>query len=452
MGLIETEMAFNQAVTDTLEEVQRLSQQLENGRASLQNGQISSAIECLESLKTAIGQDTFFSNTNVMSILSIEVERFRQEIEEALRLRWSDQLLVDRQKGELRVSKGEGADSLDNTIASLSRLNLLTSANDQFQKDIVSAIIDPILLPCKDGTSHGVTATENYIHVDPQLSKATVAETLDRTTSVLNYLRENLPSPISTSLPQRFIPAVASNAISGRLSSEIPTNLDGLDEFEKTLDHVLQFTKTIEALGWSGQEELVSWVNQAPRLWLTRRRVDSLDSVRKVIAASKGTTKQVERVEREKVSQADGALLENATNDDWDASWDDEEKEENLAEDVSTAQPQEEEEDLDAWGLDEETQGPSTEDTNQPTAASTEKDDADEAWGWGDDDEENGDKTQLAPTIPALKQVDGEQAAQTSSPKEVTLREVYTVTDIPDSILGIIQQQIADSKDITKPP
>lgn len=452
MRLIETEIAFNQAVTDTLEEVQRLSQQLENGRVSLQNGQISSAIECLELMKAAIGKDTFFSNTDVMSILSIEVERYGQEIEEALRLRWRDQLMIDSQKGELRVSKGEGADSLDNTIASLSRLDLLTSANDKFQSDLVSAIIDPILLPRKDGTSHGVTVTEDGVHVDPQLSKATVAETLDRITSVLSYLREKLPPSISTSLPQRFIPAIASNAISGRLSSEIPINLDGLDEFEKTLDHVLQFTKTIESWGWSGQEELVSWVNQAPRLWLTRRRVDSLERVRKVIAASKGTTKQVERVEREKVSQADEALLENATNDDWDASWDDEEKEETLAEDVSSAQPQEEEDGLDAWGLDEDTQGPSSEDTNQPTAASTEDGDADEAWGWGDDDEENGDQTQPAPATPVPKQASGEQVAQASSPKEVTLREVYTVTDNPDSILGIIQQQIADSKDITTPP
>lgn len=447
--MIETEIAFNQAVTDTLVQVQRLSQQLESGRAALQNGQISVAIDGLQSIDEAIGKDTFFSNTNVMSILSIELARFRQEIEEAVRLRWGEQLKIDRQKGEFNVLTDEGADSLEYTITSLSRLGLLASVNDRLQRDLISAIIDPILLPRKGRTSYGVTIMENGIHVNPQPSEATVAETLDRVTSVLNYLREKLPSSVSTSFSPSFIQAVSSKAITGWLSSEIPTDLDGLGEFEKTLDHVLQFTRTIESWGWSGQEELVSWVNQAPRLWLTRRRVDSLDSVRKVLAASKGTTKRVERVEKEKVSQAEGALLENAT-DDWDASWDDE-KEEAQPEEMSNTQPQEDE-DLDAWGLDEEEQEASKDEANQQTTTSTEDDDADDAWGWGDDDEEKGDQNQPAQASLEPKQANGGETGQAPSPREVTLTEVYTVTDIPDSVLRIIQQQIADSKDITQPP
>lgn len=451
VGLIETEITFNQAVTDTLEEVQRLSQQLESGHAALQNGQISIAIDGLQAIDEAIGKDTIFSNTNVMSILSIEVSRFRQEIEEALRLRWAEQLKIDRQKGEFKKSTDDGADSLENTIASLSRLGLLAPANDRLQRNLLSAIIDPILLPRKGRISHGVTVLENGVHVDPQPSEATVAETLDRVTKVLNYLRENLPSSISAPLSPPFIQAVSSKAITGWLASEIPTDLAGLDEFEKTLDHVLEFTKTIESWGWSGQEELVSWVNQAPRLWLTRRRVDSLDSVRKVLAASKGTSKQVERVEKEKVSQADGALLENAANDDWDAGWDDE-KNEVQSEETSNTQPQGEDEDLDAWGLDEEEQEASKDEANQQATASTEGDDADDAWGWGDDEEEKGDQDRPAQGSLEPMQANGGQLSQTPSPKEVTLTEVYTVTDIPDSVLRIIQQQIADSKDITQPP
>lgn len=245
-------------------------------------------------------------------------------------------------------------------------------------------------------------------------------------------------------LPQSLIPAVASKAIAGWLSSAIPTTLDGLEDFEKTLDCVLHFTKTIQSWEWSGQEELVSWVNQAPRLWLTRRRVDSLDSVRKAIAASKGTTKQVERIEKEKVSQADEALLENATNDDWDADWDDEKEEA-----PAVAQPEEDEEDVSAWGLDE--------DDNEVPAKpvvpdAPEEDDADDAWGWGDDDEEEKSGENKKPTVVTEKKpTGGERPAQSSSPKEVVLREVYTVTDIPDSILEIMLQQIFDSKDITQP-
>lgn len=449
VGLIETEIAFNQAVAETLEEVRRLCQQLDNGRSALANGQLAAAIEQLESTKVAIGTDAFFANTNVMSILTLEVARFREQIEDTLRLRWQEQLKVDRQRGSFLVTKGDGADSLDTTIASMSRLDILASTSEKFLRDFCVAVIDPILLPRADGKSRAVTVTDTSIYVQSEYSEATVSETLSRTTEVLNYLRQNLPPSIIAELPQSLVPSVASKTISGWLSSSIPTTLEGLAEFEETLDFVMQFANTIQSWGWTGVEELVSWVNQAPRLWLTRRRVNSLDSVRKVLAASKGTPKQVERVEKEQVSRADEALLENPT-DDWDASWDEDKEEESTAGPTAATEP-EEEEDVSAWGLDDDAQ----EEPEAVAPAPSGGDDADDdAWGWADDEEEQEQKVQhkSLQAETASKPVNGEKAAQSSGSREMTLREVYTVTDIPDSILDIVRQQIYDSRDISQPP
>lgn len=449
VGLIETEIAFNQAVAETLEEVQRLCQQLENGRAALANGQLTAAIGQLDSMKAAIGKDAFFTNTNVISILTLEVAQFREQIEDTLRVRWQEQLKVDRQRGEFQVVKGDGADSLDYTIASMSQLEILSSASEKLLKDLCVAVVDPILLPRADGKSRAVEITDTGIYVSSEFSETTVSETLSRITKVLDYLRQELPQSISSELPQSLIPAVASKAISGWLSSSIPTTLEGLGNFEETLDCVMQFANTISSWGWAGMEELVSWVNQAPRLWLTRRRVDSLDSVRKVLAASKGTTKQVERVEKEQVSRADEALLENAS-DDWDANWDDDKEEESTVEPATVAHP-EDEEDVSAWGLDEDAE----EEPKLDAAVPSGDDDADDdAWGWGDDDGEEVSSGQNQPlqADAAAKLVNGGKAAQSSAPREMTLREVYTVTDIPDSILDIVRQQIHDSKDISQLP
>lgn len=452
VGLIETEIAFNQAVTDTLEGVQRVCQQIEAGRAASGNGQITVAIELLESTESDIQNGFSFANTNVMNILSVEVARLRQEVVEALRSRWDDQLKIDQQKGEFRVCKDEGTDSLDNTIASLSRVGIIESANAKLQKDLLSTVIDPILLPGIDQLGRGVIVADSGIRIESKPSKASVSETLDRITKVLDYLQQNLPSSVSAALPGSFIPTVASKIIATWLSSAIPTDLDGLGNFEETLDHVLQFTRTIESWGWSGQEELVSWVNQAPRLWLTRRRVDSLDSVRKVIAASQGTTKQVERIEKEQVSQADGALLENAPTDDWDAGWDDD-KEEDTGHKPAAPLPAEEEEDVSAWGLDEDEDEIPKETKPQPPAEA--EDDTDDAWGWGDEDEDAqkgpSEPSQPKPAAAPLKSANGERTVPSSSPREVTLKEVYTVTDIPDSIIKVIRQQIDDSKNISLP-
>lgn len=106
--MIETEIAFNTAVTETLEEVQGLCLQLDDGRTALGNGKIMAAIDTWEAADIVIKRESLFANTNVMSILSENAAGLRREIEEALRLRWSEQFTVDKQGGRLAISSNEG--------------------------------------------------------------------------------------------------------------------------------------------------------------------------------------------------------------------------------------------------------------------------------------------------------------------------------------------------------
>lgn len=326
---------------------------------------------------------------------------------------------------------------LEDTILALARLDMLDPAISRFQKELNLAIIDPILQPTLEGQSRVVHIQDSGVKVEPDASTATVSQVLDRIGSVLGYLKRGIPQTILAPFSDSFMPTLSSKIISSWLSFAIPTELDGLGEFETTLDCVLKLTQEIEALSLHGHEELVSWVNQAPRLWLTRRRVDSLDQVRKVLAASSSTTKQVERVEKEKVSQADEALLENATSDEWDAGWDagwDDDHEEAGA---ANQKGQENDENIRTGGLDQETEDDVKED--------------DEDWAWGDEEEEEAhDAHPSTRETPAAKPVNGKDAAE-SSPREVTLKEVYMVTDIPDSILAIVRQQLMDSEAISHP-
>lgn len=103
--LIQTEIVFNQAVTSTLEGVQRLCQQLDAGRVALREGQVMKAIESLEETEKVLKKDCAFTNTNIMSILSENITELRREIVEFVRMRWSEQVIIDKQKGELQVTK-----------------------------------------------------------------------------------------------------------------------------------------------------------------------------------------------------------------------------------------------------------------------------------------------------------------------------------------------------------
>ncbi|GAB1217682.1 hypothetical protein ATERTT37_006923 [Aspergillus terreus] len=379
--LIETEIAFNQAVTDTLEEVQRLCQQLDAGRATLAEGKIMNAIDTLEETEKAVRSESLITNTNVSHVLLETVSDLRREITDFLRNRWTEQLRVDKRNGKLTVSASPG-----------------------------------------------------------------------RMKNVLEFLRRKLPASITDSFTGSLIPTLSSKTISSWLSSAIPTELTGLKGFEDTLDQVLQFTKAVESLGWNGQEELVSWVNQAPRLWLARRRVDSLDQVRRVLAASQGHTKMVERIEKEQVSQKDEAFLDQGSTDDWDAEWDDDNEDESK-ETSSDPQHKDDEEDVSAWGLDDDDHDDSkpTVAESEPAAGQPVEDDEADAWGWGDDDEVQEADTEKPGEAKPAGPVNGEGTDHAPTSREVTLREQYTITDIPDSILKIVRQQIADSEAISQP-
>ncbi|OJJ53213.1 hypothetical protein ASPSYDRAFT_163352 [Aspergillus sydowii CBS 593.65] len=367
VDLVEKEIVFNQAVTDTLVEVQNLCQRLGATRVLCQNGQITAAIDNLETIERSINLDSCFKHANVTSLLSETLAEMRREIVDLLYSRWNRLLELDQKQGTLSVS----VDTLEETISALARLDELPAASDKFQKNLFLGILDPVLLPNVDNYSHGVRVEESSIAVDPEPSPASVSDVLGYIARIFSFLRRSLPDSILISLSDSFIPAVSSKIISHWLSSAIPTELDGLDEFEATLNHVLQFTKTIESLGWYGQEELVSWANQAPRLWLMRRRVDSLDQVRQVLAASNWDPRQVERIEKRQVSETDEVLLDNSASDDWDASWDDEKEEtaSNADEDVS------------AWGLDDDTDDADDTKATKPDVPDADEDEARDAWG-----------------------------------------------------------------------
>lgn len=446
VSLLETEIAFNQTVTSSLEEVQRLVNQLEAGRTGLRHGSVISAINTLEQLEKDLGAKNLLMNTNALDILSDAGALFRRELAEFTQARWREQVHIDR-KGECTITKDR--ESLGDTIAALTRLDVLPFTADSFQIDLLSAVISPILLPNMDGYTRAVSTGESGIRVDPKPSMASVSNVLDCVSRVLGYLRKNIPEPILTSLSETFIQSISSKLVSCWLSPSIPADLGGFAKFEMTLDSVLQFVDFMDTLGWHNFDGLRSWVGQVPRLWLIRRRVDSLDRVRKVLAASQGTTKEVERIEKEAVSRADKALLDNATSDDWDAAWD-EVTDDHAEERLGTNHEQDEH--VSVWGLDEDL-AEVEKVTSQPDAPVNpdEDDDGGDTWGWGEEEEDQSKHLPSASSATISNFKDRNHTVSRAAESEVILRETYTVTDVPDSILQIVQQQILDSEALSQP-
>lgn len=71
--------------------------------------------------------------------------------------------------------------------------------------------------------------------------------------------------------------------------------------------------------------------------------------------------------------------------------------------------------------------------------------------GWGDEEDEEPQKeASQPPTATKTKPASSNEASERTS-REVTLRETYMVTDIPDSIIDVLRRQVTDSETIAQP-
>ena len=268
--------------------------------------------------------------------------------------------------------------------------------------------------------------------------------------SVVDFLRTRLPPVIVTPLSGLLMPNLISGVISTWLSSAVPIDLDGMQEFQETVDLVLQFGRDIRSYQWQGMDDLVTWAKGVPRVWLEKRRETSLDGVRKVLSKGFGTIKAVERVETQVLSQDDDVLAAGGGNDEWNAEWSDEESKDSSRPTAEHGGGDGEEEDVSAWGLDDETHDQDTQKALKQIHAAN--DDTD-AWGWGDDVDIEETSNSVPPALGSTRKhrLNGHADAPAYTEREVTLKETYKITSLPSEILDIIVHVMSDAETLKKP-
>lgn len=270
---------------------------------------------------------------------------------------------------------------------------------------------------------------------------------------LVDYLSVHLPPAIAIPLSEILMPSLISRLESGPLLSSVPADLEGIADFQYTLDLVLSFANTLDKHGWHGKTSLVEWTNQAPRVWLGKRRETSLQKVREALLKGLGEPRAVERIETQTVSKDEGMFAAKGSNDDWNAHWSDEEKEDNL--DLSLSRHDETpeevvEEDVSAWGLEDDTTKESKGQRNSQTDNITDESDA---WGWGDEDDTAG--SSKAPDLPPRQarppNINGGAGPKLSAERQMTLKETYHITALPEQILEVIIQVISDVERLSQP-
>ena len=332
----------------------------------------------------------------------------------------------------------------------MTKLQLFDNILLPFCQDLEIFIVAPRLQVEANGTVGSLQVNGDELSVPGQSSDLSAEALFSDLDSIIAFLCTRLPSSVIEPLAQQMMPRLISKLISTWLASAVPEDLDGLEDFQDTMSLVQRFGNSLNSYKWPGKRDLVDWTKSIPNVWLRKRQEGSLVHIRQLLSRGVGETETVERVEKQVLSKHDEVFAGNTGDDEWNAGWSDDETgspAKTHPSRTSNAAHNEDEEDVSAWGLDDEKHNEPGQDDQENPAATDVDADAD-AWGWGDENEGEESKKVASPVRTNSKptQSNGLPRAPDQAEREVTLKETYNITSLPKEILELISQIISDAE------
>lgn len=454
--LLEGEVTYTKRLENALGNIRSATNALGQGRQAAAHGDIEGALDRVRNVMGVLVELRSLENTTVIELISQRMDQLRANLIEDVTRQWDLAIYIDSSNQKLTF-RNPNSNQLPTLKLSIDKLVDLSSELDILQENIMrscSRITSNILKPRLEMTGDRQVAqlsfTEHEISISGVSEHSDALSLLNDIASTATILNNNLPPSTSVMLSESLMPPLVSYLLTHWLMPSIPTNLAGLGEFQELLQRAEKLAIELEQIGWSGSGQLRDWVEQGPKNWLGIRREDSLAVVRRTLAQGVQTTKTVERVETQKVSTEELAIAQESNGDNWDLAWS-----EGAAEPVSptktSEKPAADDDDFDAWDTGEAT------DEHSPTVARKQSStggegvpDEGDAWGWNEHD------ANIVPASPVkerkvLSKLNGDKQAVETNGTHLTLKEVYTVTAVPDELCTLIVQISRDAESLRSP-
>ncbi|KAF1929742.1 uncharacterized protein M421DRAFT_60313 [Didymella exigua CBS 183.55] len=455
VSLLQTEIAYNESLARVIEQLRDITALLDSAQEAAVRGHVMYAIERLEDVGSALKSMGPFESTRVVGVVKSKESQLRKAIIETVTESWNGLLEIDAANNKVSFRDAierETTIEINAVVEQLTKLGLLDDFVTRLSRDFDRTILSRRLVIGRDQV---VTAFEIHgddIQLKGPVNDGSVRVTLEDIHKIAEYISTRLPPSITLPLSSKLVPAITSRLITHYLLPAVPTSTDRVLQFQETLSYVLGLVEYLDELGWSGQNRLTEWVDKSAEIWLAKQKENAIARVQKLFPKQIKVKKTVEKVETQVISKGDALHpAQEEQDNDWGAEWGDED--ENAKENADKAPEDVEEVDMSAWGVDED----ESEDAPKPEAKTEEKrtgDDEDaEDWGndWGDDEDSKPAPLPQAYTKSPQRKTNGQPAQQPLIDQHVTLRETYTVTAIPDSIIEIILQVIADVEILNSP-
>ncbi|KAI0123455.1 hypothetical protein BJ170DRAFT_109074 [Xylariales sp. AK1849] len=439
---LRREAGYNRQVHGALTSIKHVNELLDQVEKARDERRVLDSLHLLEKSWAALDQVPASKSCRVMRILDMRAFELKSAVHEVFEHVWNSLVEIDAEKGQAGIyASREGEPmNLPEALIGLKAYKEVDQRMALLWHGIDKAIIGP-RTNLEASPLPGISIDNSKLSLSGQTDRS-ISSLFSDLEQVMSYLSKRLPDELVKALSNVMMPDLMPRIKTVWLDSAVPVSLKEIDEFQIVIDSVRTFCNALRALNYSGFDELQEWVNDAARVWLTKCKETALDAVRAKLARGLGSAKEVERVETQEVSRSEGQELAAtgapaaAHDDDWGA-WDNED--DAPAQANHNAVPAINEEDgADAWGWGED--GAAEETAAHHTQANPASENADEdedgaAWGWGDEQ---------AAEAPRQLTTQTQAPAQRSQTREMTLKETYNISSMPEPVLALISAILED--------
>ncbi|KAL9618827.1 MAG: hypothetical protein Q9160_006486 [Pyrenula sp. 1 TL-2023] len=461
-GLLRVEIDFNDKVVRSFGIIQSIQSDTDAAAEAVTRYHLIEASKTILKAEQDLNHYTRTLGSNITEILGRRVSNTKDTAVNGLQVAFASMVKLDHPDGASKAAlscieqgKVSGKSYELNSIAkALKDLQSFDRTLDRLSVHVNRRLLHPVLSRSQSKTTalrkRNNSTIESYVELEP----STVSHVVESLSVFSNFLQFSVPDSIGSELAQKTLPDAVDTVINDWLTPSIPHSFSDLRALSTIQGLARKLSDSLPQVVVDSREQLVEWADRTPRLWVSKRRTAILDDVRAILRASKGERKTVERIEKQKMSKHEEVFASNATIGEWDVEWeDDEEAPPSPKKDLNDGTT---DDDDSGWGFDDSTDNVETSSNTQHQEhkpQSTDEDEEDDAWGWGDDADTNKNEGEspLQPKRLHLRAVNGQKSGTNNgndSEREVVLKELYTITNIPEKILDLIKHQVEDAKEI----
>ncbi|EWZ93696.1 hypothetical protein FOWG_06372 [Fusarium oxysporum f. sp. lycopersici MN25] len=454
---LNREVQYSQQLHGALQGIKRVNQLLSEVEAAKNERRILDSLRLLEKSWEAIDQIGVSKTCRVMKLLNLRSFELKSSVHEVFDHIWKTLIHADIETRQFAVYNAVEDEqmNLSDAVVGLQAYKEVDERMEQLWRNVDAAIISP-RMDIKNNTLPTIQADGEVLKLSGEASRSVDALLTDLETS-FTFLAQKLPSDLLPPLGNFMMADVIPKLIGEWLEVAVPSSLKKMGNFQAMIKRAREFCQSLTQHGYTGFTDLQDWVDNAPSIWLGKCRETTLDSVRSKLLGGIGESKQVEKVEKQMVSLAEGKEITktpggaaaNTEAADWGADWGDAWEEDNEQPEVQNkfaskgpgSAKADEDDGADAWGWDEEDTTTEAKDIKE-APEKDEEDDSAAAWGWGEED-----TTQEPVHAPKPK---GKAPNAQNETRELVLKETYSVSSMPEPVLELIYAILEDGAALTR--